>query len=129
MWRLVLCAAISFVWGAVLSAPALAQSDGDAGALNAEVVRLYGEGKYAQATEIAKRALALRENALGHEHPEVAIALNNLAVLYDTQGQHAEAEPHFKRSLAIYEKALGPEHPDVAATLNNLVALYWAQGR
>ena len=55
-----------------------------------------------------KRALAISEKALGPEHPDVAISLNNLALLYRAQGRYAEAEPLLKRALAISEKALGP---------------------
>ena len=61
-----------------------------------------------------KRSLAIREKALGPDHPDVAQSLNNLAVLYRDQGRYADAEPLYKRSLAINEKALGPDHPDVA---------------
>jgi len=117
------------VWGIVLVPPVLAQTADDADALNAQVVRLYGEGKYAEAIPLAERALAIREKALGPEHPSVAAALNNLALLYESQGRYAQAEPLYKRALAIYEKALGPQHPDIASSLNNLAALYWAQGR
>jgi Tetratricopeptide repeat len=40
-----------------------------------------------------KRAPAIREEALGPEHPDVAISLNGLAGLYRTQRQYAQAEP------------------------------------
>ena len=74
-------------------------------------------------------ARAIREKALGPEHPDVAASRNNLAELYQAQGRYAEAEPLYRRSLAIWEKALGPEHPHVATGLNNLTVLYRAQGR
>jgi hypothetical protein len=32
---------------------------------------------------VAKKALAIRERALGSKHPEVAANLNNLAALYN----------------------------------------------
>jgi tetratricopeptide (TPR) repeat protein len=73
--------------------------------------------------------LAIRENALGPHHPDVAWSLNNLAVLYQSQGRYAEAEPFYKRSLAIDEKAFGSDHPDVARSLNYLAGLYQGQGR
>ena len=76
-----------------------------------------------------KRSLAIREKALGPEHPDVAQSLNNLAELYRAQGKYAEAEPLYKRSLAIREKTLGPEHPDIAKSLSNLAALYYTQGK
>ena len=76
-----------------------------------------------------KRSLAIREKALGPDHPDVGTSLSNLAVLYQSQGRYADAEPLYKRSLAIREKALGPDHPDVGTSLNNLAGLYQSQGR
>ncbi len=115
--------------GLVLAPPAMAQKADDTDALSAQVVELYGEGKYGEAIPIAQRVLALREKALGRNHPNVANDLNNLAELYRVQGRYADAEPLYKRSLAIDEKALGPDHPNVATALNNLALLYQAQGR
>ena len=74
----------------------------------------YDQGRYADAETLYERALAIREKALGSEHPDVAQALNNLAVLYDAQGRYVDAEPLYKRGLAIREKVLGREHPSVA---------------
>ena len=50
-----------------------------------------------------ERALAIREKALGPEHPDTAAALNNLAVLYQATGAHAKAEPLFERAQSIDE--------------------------
>ena len=97
--------------------------------LNKRVIELYRAGRYTEAIPLAQQALAIRVKALGPDHPDVATALNNLALLYQEQGRYAEAEPLYKRALAIDEKALGPDHPDVAALLNNLAELYRNQGR
>ena len=86
------------------------------------------QGNYPSAEPLYKRSLAIREKALGVEHPSVATSLNNLALLYRSQGNYPSAEPLYKRSLAISEKALGVEHPDVATSLNNLAELYRSQG-
>ena len=75
---------------------------------------IRSQGRYADAEPLFKRSLAIREKALGPDHPDVAQSLNNLAELYQAQGRYADAEPLYKRSLAIREKALGPDHPDVA---------------
>ncbi len=40
-----------------------------------------------------KRSLAIREKALGPEHPHVAVSLNNLAALYRDQGKYTESGP------------------------------------
>ncbi len=49
--------------------------------LNQQVLQLYKEGKYSEAIPLAQRAIAIREKALGKEHPTVATSLNNLAEL------------------------------------------------
>ena len=46
------------------------------------------------------------EKALGPEHPDVTLSLNNLALLHRDQGNYAEAAPLYRRSLAIWEKVL-----------------------
>ena len=66
---------------------------------------------YPEARPLFERALAIREKALGPEHPDTATSLNNLALLLQAQGDLAGARPLFERALAICEKALGPEHP------------------
>ena len=82
------------------------------------------QGRYADAEPLYKRALAIREKALGPDHPDVATSLNNLAELYRTRVATPRPSRCSKRALAICEKALGPDHPDVAPSLNNLAVLY-----
>ena len=88
----------------------------------------HGRAAYSAARPLFERALAIREKALGPEHPDTATSLNNLAVLLQDQGDLAAARPLFERALAIREKALGPEHPDTATSLNNLAVLLQDQG-
>ena len=83
---------------------------------------------YAEARWLFERALAIREKALGAEHPDTGTSLNNLAHLLVSQGDYAGAKPLYERALAIYEKALGAEHPDTGLSLNNLASLLYAQG-
>jgi len=97
--------------------------------LTQEAMELYRKGNYDRAVIVAKKSLEIAEKNVGPDHPDVAISLNNLAMLYQTQGQYTLAEPLYKRSLAISEKSLGPDHPDVARSLNNLAALYKTQGQ
>jgi CHAT domain-containing protein len=86
------------------------------------------KGAYAKAEPLFLRALAIREKALGADHPDAAISLNKLAELYRNQGAYAKAEPLFLRALAIWEKALGADHPNSATSLSSLALLYQSQG-
>ena len=97
--------------------------------LNNLAVQYENQGRNADAEQLHRRSLAIREKAHGPEHPDVALSLNNLAGLHYAQGRYADAELLYKRSMAIFEKNLGPEHPNVANSLNNLAGLHYAQGR
>jgi len=90
---------------------------------------LRDRARYEQAAPLLQRALAIREQQLGPQHPDTATSLNNLAGLYQAQGKYAEAEPLYQRALAICEQQLGPHHPDTATSLDNLAMLYQAQGK
>jgi tetratricopeptide (TPR) repeat protein len=115
----------------VCPAPARAQDTQlqQATQLKAQGWTLYQQGRYLDAERLEKRALEMREKALGPNHLAVAASLNDLALVYEAEGRYAEAEPLDKRALAIFEKALGPEHLDVARSLNNLAVVYDDEGR
>ena len=83
---------------------------------------------YTVAGPLYERALAIREKALGPEHPLTATSLNNLGRLLRDRGDLAGARPLFERALKIREKVLGPDHRHTAASLNNLASLIQAQG-
>ena len=72
---------------------------------------LPGKGDYARAEPLLQRALAIREKALGPDHPDVADSLDNLAVLYYVRGDYARAEPLYQRSLAISGEGARPRPP------------------
>jgi tetratricopeptide (TPR) repeat protein len=52
------------------------------------LANLYkAQNKYDEAEPLYKRSLAIREKAVGPDHPFVAVGLNNLADLYAGPGQ------------------------------------------
>lgn len=83
--------------------------------------------RYIAAEALYNKALAIRVNILGPEHPVTAQSLNDLAFLLKLSGDFNRAEPFYRRALAIREKVLGPEHPDTAQTLNDLASLLEAK--
>jgi tetratricopeptide (TPR) repeat protein len=97
--------------------------------LRARAQNLYHRGKYAEAESLHRKALAVREEALGPRHPDTATSYSNLAYNLDLQGRHAEAEPLHRKALAIREEALGPRHPSTAGTYDNLAINLDQQGR
>jgi tetratricopeptide (TPR) repeat protein len=85
-------------------------------------------GAYAKARSLHNRALALRENGLGSEHPDTAESLNYLAILLREQDDRITARPLFERALKIRKKIHGLDHRDTAESLNNLALLLWDEG-
>ena len=65
--------------------------------------------------------------------PDVAITLNNLAILYSATQRLSDSEQAYQEALGMYRKLAqaNPQAylPDVAITLNNLGALYSATQR
>jgi DNA-binding winged helix-turn-helix (wHTH) protein/tetratricopeptide (TPR) repeat protein len=114
-----------------LDALAFALVDGDitlpkgAEARAAELLHRLGaykvgaSGDYVQARVLLERALAIREEVLGPEHPDTAMSLNDLGFAVEHQGGLVEARSFYERALAINEKVLGPEHPATAWSLHD----------
>jgi CHAT domain-containing protein/Tfp pilus assembly protein PilF len=130
-WLLLLTGLLAATAGCGIGIPQGGARDAgadDMAALNAQVVRLYQQGKYAEAIPLAKKALELRERTFGPDHSNTAALLNNLGMLYAGMGDYAKAEPLYQRALKIREKTLGPEHPNTAISLNNLALLYGLMG-
>ena len=68
-------------------------------------------GRLDEARPLYSRALSIREEALGPDHPHVAWTLRNLGLLLLERGELGEAETLLDRSLSIRERALGETHP------------------
>jgi CHAT domain-containing protein len=72
--------------------------------------------------------MEIQKQALGERHPDYALSLNNLALLYRAMGDYARAEALHRQALEIQKQALGERHPLYATSLHNLAALYQAMG-
>jgi CHAT domain-containing protein/Flp pilus assembly protein TadD len=100
----------------------------EADRLELEQTRLYEQGKYDDALNLAQRQLEIRRRLLGQEHLDVAVSLRSLGALLYLNRDYAGAEPVLQEALAMYRKLLGKEHPHVASSLNNLAALLRSKG-
>lgn len=86
---------------------------------------LRERAQYGEAEPLLTNALDVRQQALGSEHLDVAVSLNDLALLYFHKGEYAQAESLYQRALTIRKKQLGPEHPDVATSMNNVGHIHY----
>src|SRR5262249_4143207 len=76
-----------------------------------------------EAEPLYLRALQIREQQLGAEHPDTATSLNNLAGLYTSQGKYTEAEPLYQWAVKVSMASLGMEHPQTQQILMNHLTL------
>jgi tetratricopeptide (TPR) repeat protein len=72
-----------------------------------------------QAESIYRRALAIKETLLGADHPDIAVTLNNLALLLKQQGHPTDAATIYKRALTIFERTVTPTHPNLITCRTN----------
>ena len=111
--------------------PSPAQQDplAEATALNQQVLELYRQGKYTEALGAARRALELREKALGPNNVVVASSLFQLAGVYLAMGDYAPIGPLVLRALKIREEFFGADSLSFAKALNNVAVFYQKMGQ
>jgi CHAT domain-containing protein len=78
--------------------------------LKQQVETLYHQGQYSEAIPLVERMLTLYQNLHGEEHPDVAISLNHLAVLYSQLGD-------IDNTLTFLQQGLNVEDYNLAANL------------
>jgi tetratricopeptide (TPR) repeat protein len=86
------------------------------------------QGEFAEAEQLYRRTLEIRERIQGPNHPDVAQVLNNLAALEAAQGKYDAAQPLLERALTIRQTALGEDDVLTAESLSNLALLHAAEG-
>lgn len=89
---------------------------------------LYKQGEVDAAIPLLERALAIRERVLGEEHPEVAEALNTLAMACHNRGNTGLSRLHIERAIAIRQKTDGPASRGMAVARINLARQLFDSG-
>jgi tetratricopeptide (TPR) repeat protein len=85
-----------------------------------------GQIEYNNALRHYKKALRIRKEVLGEQHPDTANTYNNLGKTLCHQCKYEEALESHKRALKIQERVLG-NHPDTAKTYNDIGMIYTKQ--
>jgi len=123
--KIIICLLVSPLGSIVVGYPQNPQSNEspdllESRQLNSSVMKLYAEGKYDEALPLAKRALELREKALGPDHEDVIPLLLNLGELYRLKKKQGNAKAYYERALAVGEKAFGPDDLRITRLLDKL---------
>jgi eukaryotic-like serine/threonine-protein kinase len=74
-------------------------------------------------------AVAMKEKALGRDHPDVGLSEDNVAYALAEVGRNQEALGHVDRSIELLGGGLGAGHPDVAIAHGNRGEILNALGR
>ncbi|MBM3330913.1 tetratricopeptide repeat protein [candidate division WOR-3 bacterium] len=98
-------------------------------ALNETGLYLRAMAQQREALPLLESAVAEYTSVLGDEHPSVATAINNLALVTGDLGMIETATSLHQRALAIRRRALPPDQPDIAQSLNNLALLSVSKGQ
>jgi tetratricopeptide (TPR) repeat protein len=85
-------------------------------------------GEFGLARPLLERALAIREQVLGPDHPSTSQSLDDLGIVLGQHGELDSSRTLLERGLAVRERVLGPEHPATAQSLHNLATLLGQQG-
>ena len=86
-------------------------------------------GQYVEAERIGRSAVAVREEALGLEHPSTLISVSQLGSVLERQGKYEEAEAMHRRALERRENVLGREHPSTLISVTKLGSVLERQGK
>jgi tetratricopeptide (TPR) repeat protein len=84
----------------------------------------YQEGEYPVAIRFYEKALAIQQQSLPPNHPDLAMAYGNIGNVYRNMGDYPKALSSHEKALAIRQQSLPPNHPDLAMSYNNIGIVY-----
>lgn len=126
------------LWNSI-AAMELKRGDGEDGLLAANLklnlgALQYQKAEHQEARVAFQEAYDIRVKILGPNHPDVAGALNNMALNLYQLNDLAGAEQALQRAYDINVTAQGNDHPDTTITLSNLASIQgqrgdWAKAR
>jgi tetratricopeptide (TPR) repeat protein len=96
--------------------------------LGRAAIYLQTRGEPRPARPLVERALQLRQQLLGDDHPETRVSANNLAVDLHALGEYEQARQLHDDTLTRKRRVLGDDHPETLASATNLAVDLHALG-
>jgi tetratricopeptide (TPR) repeat protein len=75
-----------------------------------------------------EKSLRIRKFCRGDNHPDVAIGLGDVGLIYHMKKDYDKAIENHKRGLDISASLLGNNHPDTGSCYQNLGGAFYEQG-
>ena len=86
-------------------------------------------GDYHAALDYQRKALAIREQILPPDHPQLAASYNNVGISYGELEDQKQSLDYLEKALEIRKKILPADHPDLAKSYSNVGLAYSSLGR
>jgi len=84
---------------------------------------LWSLGLLEMSTDPQERAMTIRRNELGDDHPDTLHSINNMGYLLRRQGMLVEAEPYYREALEGFRRVLGDDHQETLSSIGNMGVL------
>lgn len=89
----------------------------------------YDQGRHEDAERYLRDAIAMQRRLLDDSpHPDLADALNNLALVLWDANEYDQVEALYREALAMNRELYDDTHPTIAVTLNNLAFMLHDKG-
>jgi eukaryotic-like serine/threonine-protein kinase len=85
-------------------------------------------GLYAKSESLLRRAISIRRQALGPDHPDTLKSMFNLANVLDEDSKYSEAEKLARETADVRSRVLGAQNHDTLAAMSRLAVITQDQG-
>lgn len=86
-------------------------------------------GLYAKSESLLRRAISLRRQALGPDHPDTLKSMYDLAYVLNEYSKYSEAEKLARETIDGRRRALGAQNHDTLAAMSRLAVITQDEGR
>jgi tetratricopeptide (TPR) repeat protein len=101
-----------------------------------EKAHIYGQlgwvkanqGEYQEAITFYEKALAIQQQSLPPNHPDLGFSYNNIGEVYRKMGDDSKALSSYEKALAIKQQSLPLNHPSLAMSYGNIGIVYCNMG-
>ncbi|CAF0843630.1 unnamed protein product [Adineta steineri] len=77
-------------------------------------------GDYPKALSYYEKDLAIGQQSLPSNHPDLAKSYNNIGLVYENMGNYLKAHSFYERAVEIGQQSLPTNHPNLKMYRENL---------
>ncbi|CAF0895902.1 unnamed protein product [Adineta steineri] len=82
------------------------------------------QGEYQKARSYYEKTLAIRQQSLPSDHPDLGHSYNDIGSVYDNMGDYPKALSYYEKALEIRQQSLPFNHPDLGTSYNNIGSVH-----